>query len=299
MTTSAPAPVPAPTPAAGIRLIPLAEIDAAALSRDRTGLDPEPQAELERSIAASGLRQPVEIFPLADAQAAACRFGLLTGFRRLTAFRALHERTGQDRFAAIPAFLRAPATLAAALAAMVEENEIRAGLSPFERGLICVQARNQGAFASIEEAVEGLYPSASKQKRQRLRALAFFAEEMDGQLTAPERLNQEQAFRIARAIGAGFGELIRTALEESSLKDPEHQWALLAPILAEAHDHMPRPERSAAEGRPRRLLRPRYGLTIRRERTRDGWSLHFTGREASGAMMDSVLDAIERMYAPE
>nr|MBA3325632.1 hypothetical protein [Paracoccaceae bacterium] len=198
----------------------------------------------------------------------------------------------------IPAFLRERTTLAAALAAMVEENEIRADLSPFERGLVAVAARNQGAFASIEEAVNGLYPNASKQKRQRLRTLAFFAEEMDGQFTAPEKLSFRQTDRIAAAISAGFGDLIRTALEESSLTDPDHQWALLQPILAEAEDHAARPEVSPNPGRPRRILRPRYALTIRRERTRDGWSLHFTGREATGAMMDVVLDEIERMYAP-
>ena len=95
-----------------------------------------------------------------------------------------------------------------------------------------------------------------------------------------------------------FGDLIRTALDESSIKDPDHQWELLQPILAEAAEHTRKPERSTTPGRPRRLIRPRYGLTIRRERTRDGWSLHFTGREATGAMMDLVLDEIERMYSP-
>ena len=281
-----------------IQLIPLAEIDATALTRDRTGLDPEPQAELEASIAASGLRQPIELFPLDQARGPA-RFGLLSGFRRLHAFRSLHAATSEDRYATIPAFLRERTSLAAALAAMVEENEIRAGLSPFERGLIAVTARNQGAFPSIEEAINGLYPNAGRVKRHRLRTLATFAEEMDGQFTAPETLKQAQVFRIAAAITAGFGELIRTALEESSLTDPDHQWQLLQPILAEAEEHARKPETSNHPGRPRRILRPRYALTIRRERTRDGWSLHFTGREASGAMMDLVLDEIERMYAPE
>jgi len=280
-----------------IQLIPLAEIDATALTRDRTGLDPEPQAELEASIAASGLRQPIELFPLDQARGPA-RFGLLSGFRRLHAFRSLHAATAEDRYATIPAFLRERTSLAAALAAMVEENEIRAGLSPFERGLIAVTARNQGAFPSIEEAIDGLYPNASRFKRGRLRAMAFLAEEMAGQFTAPERLSERQAERIARALTAGFGELIRTALEESSLKDPDHQWALIEPILAEAEESTRAPERADRPGRPRRILRPRYALTVRRERTRDGWSLHFTGREATGPLMDLVLDEIERMYAP-
>jgi ParB family chromosome partitioning protein len=189
--------------------------------------------------------------------------------------------------------------MAEALAAMVEENEIRAEISPFERGLMAVTARNMGAFASIEAAVEGLYPNASKQKRARLRGLAFFAEAMDGQFTAPETLSERQIERLARAMAAGFDELIRTALEESSLKDPGHQWDLMQPILAEAEEHARNPEVSALPGRPRRILRPRYNLTIRRERAPDGWRLHFTGREATGAMMALVLDEIELKFSDE
>ncbi len=33
--------------------------------------------------------------------------------------------------------------------------------------------------------------------------------------------------------------------------------------------------------------------------TRDGYILHFTGREATCGILDRVLDEIERMYAPE
>jgi ParB family chromosome partitioning protein len=277
--------------------IPLAEIDQSALTRDRTGLDPEPQSELEQSIAVSGLRQPIEVFPLAEPRGGQ-RYGLLSGFRRLLAFRTQLENTGQDRYEKIPAFVRERTDLATSLAAMVAENEIRAGISPFERGLICVTARNMGAFASIEEAINGLYPTSCRVKRHRLRTLAYFAEEMDGQLAAPEKLSEQRAFRIARALSAGFGDLMRTALEESSVKDPDHQWDLLVPILTEAEDHARKPETSETPGRPRRILRPRYALTVRRVRTQEGWNLCFTGREATGAMMDLVLDEIENMYAP-
>ena len=87
-----------------IHLIPLAEIDAGALTRDRTGLDPEPQDELELSIAASGLRQPIELFPLASRGTSTARPALrLPPPARLPR---PARRAAQDRFAAIPAFLR-------------------------------------------------------------------------------------------------------------------------------------------------------------------------------------------------
>jgi ParB family chromosome partitioning protein len=113
--------------------IPLAEIDEAALARDRRFSDPEAQAELEDSVAASRLRHPIEVFPL-EVPCGAHRWGLVSGYRRLAAFRALHARSGEARYAAIPAFVRKRGSMAEALAAMVEENEIRAEISPFERG---------------------------------------------------------------------------------------------------------------------------------------------------------------------
>ena len=32
--------------------------------------------------------------------------------------------------------------------------------------------------------------------------------------------------------------------------------------------------------------------------TRDGYILHFTGREATSGILDRVLDEIERLYSP-
>jgi ParB family chromosome partitioning protein len=292
-----PIPVPPFPDPAPIRLIPLAEIEAGALTRDRTGLDQEPLTELQLSIAANGLRQPNEIFPLA-APCDGMAYGLLSGYRRLYAFRNLLEQTRQPRYAQIPAFVRERQDLAKSMAAMVEENEIRAGISPYERGLICVYARDQGAFGSIEQAVDGLFPNATRHKRTRLRDIAHFAAEIGGFFSAPEKLTERQIERITRIMGGDFGTLVRTALEESSITDPDHQWKLVQPILDEAEEHARRPQVGRGPGRPRRVLRPRYGVTIRRERTRDGWSLHVTGREATGPLIDLVLDEIERMYAP-
>lgn len=283
-----------------LQMIPLDQIDDAALARDRSHLDAEALNELTQSIAVSGLRMPVEVFQLADPAPDGALYGLISGFRRIAAFRAQHAATGQARYAEIPAFVRAPASIAAAVAAMVEENDIRAELSPWDRGRVAVTARDQGVFATIEEAVERLYPMASKQKRTRLRAFARVADALDGCLAKPESLNQLQVLRLDAALRAGFGPIIRAALGETSLTDPESQWQAVLPFLIEAErspegDAAPGPARS---GRPRRILTPRQGLVIRREMSRDGWILRFTGREATGPLIDLVLDEIERMFSP-
>ncbi len=140
----------------------LAEIDADALVRDRVVIDAEEMEELKASIARNGLRLPVEVFERAGEGA---RYGLLSGYRRLMAVRALHALTGEDRHARIKAVLREPEAMGGSFAAMVEENEIRAGLSHYERGRIAVIAAQQGAFANVEAAVDALFPVASKAKR--------------------------------------------------------------------------------------------------------------------------------------
>lgn len=274
--------------------IPLTAIDDAALPRDRTALDADALRELQTSIAVSGLRLPVELFPL---DAPTPRYGILSGFRRVTAFRALHDLTGTDAYAAIPAFLRAPGDMATALAAMVEENEIRADLSPWERGRIALTARDLGLFPTIEEAVDRLYPAADKVKRSRLRALARLAEDLDGLLTAPESLSQRQALRLATACRAGFADLIATTLEETPLKDPASQWTAILPHLTESERFAAPDTPVETRGRPRRVLRPRPGLTIRREMTREGYVLKFSGREATSGLIDVVMDEIERMFS--
>ncbi len=86
--------MPDPTPDT-IHRIPLAEIDDDALARDRNCLDEDALTELRLSIAASGLRMPVELFALSEPRPPH-RYGLLSGLRRLHAYRALHELTGDD-----------------------------------------------------------------------------------------------------------------------------------------------------------------------------------------------------------
>lgn len=279
-----------------VELIPLENIDDDAIPRDRTGLEAEALRELRDSILASGVRQPVEVFRLNGPEGAP-RYGVVSGFRRVTACREL-AGMGVDRFGSIPAFVRPARAIAETLAAMVEENAVRADPSPYEQGRIAWVAREHGVFGTIEEAVDRLYPAANGMKRSRLRALARMAEALDGALAAPEALSLRQALRVAGAVRDGFGEAMATALEEASDRDPATQWALIAPYLAEAETVGPEEPAVGTRRRPIRVARPRPGLTIRREMTKAGWRLHFTGSEASGPLMDRVIEEIEALFAP-
>ncbi len=273
--------------------IPLAEIDEAALIRDCSVLDAQALEELQLSIAAHGLRLPVEVFPLAEPRPPLA-YGLISGLRRLMAFRELHETARDGRYAAIPALIRPAAPEAEALAAMVEENEMRASLSPWERGRIAWAAVREGTFATLDDAVAQLFPTAHRNKRARLRAVAYAVDELGTHLTDPELLTEKQIVRLAAALQAGFGEVIRTALEEADLAAAGAEWRLLQSILTEAEHEAAAPEIPRRPGRPRRLLRLHQGLTLRRERTRTGWCVHLTGPEATSDFVDHIFDEIER-----
>lgn len=263
-------------------------IDAHALPRDRIDLDATALGDLKASIRAGGLRQPVEVWRKSD-PAAVPPYGLISGLRRLTAHLELHLPT-------IPAFLRAPADVPDAMAQMIAENEIRAEITPWEKGRILVQAVEEGIFPTLDAALPALFPNLDRHRRGRLRAVAeVVAQFGDHLLTEPTGLNQKQILRIATALRAGLGEVIETALGQSSDRSPDAQWRLILPILEE-QEHDTRKGRPAyRKGRPRHFVRPRPALVVRRERHRDGWILRFTGRDATGPLMEDIMDYVENL----
>ncbi|MBP7001336.1 ParB N-terminal domain-containing protein [Amaricoccus sp.] len=291
-----------PDHAPEIRLIPIAEIDAEALLRDRGTPDPEGLAELRASVLVHGVRQPIEVWEApeaADLPPGAFRFGLITGWRRLHVATALNAETGGLLCRTIPALIRpAPETSEEGMVAMVEENEIRADLSAWERGRLIVRARDHGIFPTLDAAIEALYRNVGRNKRIRLRQLATVVEELDGLLHAPEGLSQRQALRLAEACQRGYADLIRAALSSLGRAARAAQWDALAPILREMDETPETPAAVARPGRPRRLSEPRPGLVIRRERTRAGYSLHFNGPDATPLLIDAVFDEIDRLFSP-
>lgn len=285
-----------------IHQIPLDAISPDAIARDRTHLDPDALGELKDSIARGGLRQPIEVFEFEEPHEGRS-FGLISGFRRLRAFCELHALAGHERYAAIPAFIRKPESLAAVVAHMVEENDIRADLSPWEKGAVAVRAVRAGHFPDLTEALRALYPAASRQKRGRLRAVAELVEEMDGCLSEPERLSERECLRYAATVTAGFADLIERALDEAHAEGFDAQWTIIQSVIRESETFPD--EHPVTDGRPnpRRIRRhyqaPRHRFAIRRERTRSGFVLHVTGRDATTPLVNEIFDEVERQFLPE
>jgi ParB family chromosome partitioning protein len=170
-----------------------------------------------------------------------------------------------------------------------------------------VLATEQGVYQTVEEAVGQLFPSAGATRTSRIRAAARVVEALDGALTDPEGLSERQLLRLANAIRDGFAEPLETAARHARPSVLDAQWTAMLPYLVEserfnaAASDDPEPAASrprATRGRPRRVLRPRPHLVVRREISRDGYILRFSGKEATSSLLDEVLDEIERWFSP-
>lgn len=277
-----------------IHHIPLTDINPNALPRDRTSEDAEADYELMQSIFIDGLRQPIEVWELSEQTDDGHRYGLISGFRRLAACTTLEKDT-------IPALLRTPESIPKAVTAMVAENEIRSQISPWEKVRLILQCLGEGIFPTPDAAISTLFPLSSRQKTARLRGLVPVVQRFDGLLNAPERLTTRRLDQLTAAMNAGYEDLLLNALSPfPRTAAPETQWEALAPVLQEALNPRPSDPAPGTSGDPRRIRTIRNGLIIRRELTRTGWILRFSGREAkSPGIIDDVMDYVELHFGKE
>lgn len=281
-----------------VERLPTGQVIVEHLVRDRLSSTQEDLDELKLSIRMNGVRTPIEVTRIEGG------WGLISGWRRLTALLAL-QAEGLEGFDTVPAIIRSPRDAGAAYAAMVEENEVRAQLTPYERGRIAVVAAGQGAFRDIEGAVAGLYASASKAKRSKIRSFVVVHEELGDLLTFPTELSEKMGLRLAAAIKDGFGDALRAALATGQGTDPATEVALLERVLAR-HEAETCPDLSRG-GRPRKAGGPRRsegrtrltnGISMERVAEDDGFSIRLRGRAVDAELVDTVMLEIRRLLEP-
>ena len=213
--------------------LPLAAISPDHLVRDRIPAEDEEMQALRESLRAHGQRTPIEVTPLAGTGPGALPYGLISGWRRLSALAALHAETGEARFATVQAILRTPDTVADAYVNMVEENEIRVGLSQYERARVAVMAAAPRRVRRYEEAaLQALFGTASRPKRSRIRAFVEIVEALDGRLRFPAHLPERLGLRLVDRLRqkGGTAQVIQ-ALEDHAPDSPEAELAVLEGLL--------------------------------------------------------------------
>jgi ParB/RepB/Spo0J family partition protein len=209
-----------------VQTVPLDAIEAGHLKRDRMVADGEEMSALKASIADRGQQVPVDVVDLGQG-----RYGLISGWRRLQALRELHAETGEARFAGIRAVLRRPASAAEAYLSMVEENELRVGLSYYERAQVAARAAQADVFDGTHAAIAALFPTASKAKRSKIASFVKVYHGLGDVLQFPWEIGERLGLRLAQALADGQGARLRAALEAADSKNAETELRMLSQAL--------------------------------------------------------------------
>ena len=224
-----------------IQKLPLEQIETEHLVRDRIGLAAAEMAPLVESLRARGQQTPVEVVALEGG-----RYGLISGWRRVQALRRLCAETGDTaRFGTVLALLRQPRDAAEAYVAMVEENEIRLGLSYYERARIVARAVEAGVFPETQSALRALFASGSRARRSKIGSFLTLVAALDGVLRFPAAIGERLGLQLAQRLeaDADFGPMLSARLSAAEAATPEEE----AAVLARALQPPPRPAATLAE----------------------------------------------------
>jgi len=224
--------------------LPLGKIELTHLERDRLPAEDEDMAALVDSIRARGQQTPVDVTRLPGDPRD--RYGLISGMRRMTALRRLHRETGDDRFARVTARVLPPTRAPDAYLAMVEENEIRADLSFWERARIVLKATEAGAFPDRAAALKGLYGHVSRAKRSKIGSFVPVVAALDGWLRFPTALSEKRGLTLAKALeDPATLPRLHAALQSETPEGAEQEQTLLmralAPVAAPVPPEPPAP----------------------------------------------------------
>ncbi|SMO43672.1 ParB/RepB/Spo0J family partition protein [Paracoccus laeviglucosivorans] len=178
-------------------LIPLDAIDTQKLIRDRKPGPDYELAELVESIREIGLSNPIRVEPAGEG-----RYELIQGWRRLSAYRALLEETGDtEAWGRIPAGIAARGDeLERLYRRMVDENLVRKDISFAEMAQLALHYAMDPLTEENdpEKAVAILFKSAGYQKRSYIRSFIRLVEALGETLL--------YAAEVPRALGLALSQ---------------------------------------------------------------------------------------------
>lgn len=207
-----------------VQSLPLQAIAADHLIRDRLVQDKTEMAALKASLAARGQQTPVEVVELGGET-----YGLISGHRRLTALQGLFEETGEARFAQVLALIKPLEGAAASYTAMVEENEIRANLSFYERARLAAEAARIGVYPTPARAVAALFANAPAAKRSKIASFLRVHADLGPALAFPAVIPEKLGLALSKALqaDAGFAPRLKAGLRKAPDRDAEQERMIL------------------------------------------------------------------------
>lgn len=211
-----------------VQSLPLDAISEDHMVRDRMAHDPVEMESLKDSLRARGQQTPIEVVDLGTG-----RFGLISGWRRLHAIRSLRSATGEGRFAAIEALIKPIESVSDGYVAMVEENEIRANLSFYERAHLACAAASLGVYPTPARAVQTLFANAAPAKRSKINSFVKLHEALGPALRFPEAIPEKLGLALVGAMDkqVGLAGSLKHALRKASADTAEQERQVLESTL--------------------------------------------------------------------
>lgn len=251
------------------------------LARDRVMQDTDEMQALIESIREHGQRTPIELTELDGAGQG--RYGLISGWRRLAALEELRTQTGDGRYDTVLALLRRPKDSSDAYVAMIEENEIRVGLSYYERARVAAEATKRGVYESEKQALLTLFANVSRAKRSRIRSFVRIYHALDGHMQFPAALPERLGLAVAEFLkGTPEGaKVLRRALKAGGAGSAEEELALLAAAIKK-----PAVEKIVDVPRAEQL---ENGLKL----VLKGKTITVSGEPVCDALFDKIRDALK------
>lgn len=274
-------------------LIPLDAIRLSKLNRDRrTGRDPELD-ELKVSIRSIGLSNPIRVEATADG------YELVQGFRRLSAFQALYQETGDPAYAKIPAGLVATGeALENLYRRMVDENLVRRDISFGEMAQLALNYAKDKATDcdTVEDAVARLYASAGRQKRSYIRHFATLLSEIGSHVKFPEAIPRALGLQLEKRVSSELdaSAKIRSALEAGMAATPEKELEILR---AQTETKADKPAKGASSGAAKTTLRLTVPAGTVRCAARNGKVELAMGRDFSDVDRHRLEQAVAAFFA--
>lgn len=252
-----------------VEALDLEAVDPRYLVRDRLVQEDEEMEALMASLASRGQQTPIEVVAL-PRPTEGMTHGLVSGWRRLTALKRLHARDGDPRFATVMARIVAPESRQDAYVAMVEENEIRANLSHYERARIALKAWQEGVYPTLRLSLQGLFGSVSRPKRSKIGSFTTIVEALDEVLRFPTAIPERLGLDLSQLLAEGPEEVarVKAVLKKPPPETPEDEIARLAAAVKAARTPSPAPPATPAPApTPRITALDEDGIAARRKET--------------------------------
>ena len=208
--------------------LPLDAVISGFLVRDRIASDDDEMATLIASIEDRGQQTPIEVQDLGDGT-----YGLISGWRRLEALKALAAKhPGQS--GTVKAFVRSVESEADAYVAMVEENEVRANLSYYERARIACEAAEKGVFPTAEIAVRELFRHASRPKRSKILSFLKIHRALGDVLRFPTAISERAGLALSKTLADdAVAARVAQTLSETHPESAEAEMAAISAVAVQ------------------------------------------------------------------